>query len=95
MASVGAGGQVVFFGGTAAGVEVAIDAQWLHYSEIGLHGVYHHRPASFRRALELLAAETLPFDRLISDILPLEELPQALQRMADRRAIKVALTAWR
>jgi L-iditol 2-dehydrogenase len=85
------GGVAVFFGGTAADVELVVDAQALHYSELSLLGVYHHRPTNVARALELLAARALPHELLITDELPLERLDEALQRMAERRALKVAL----
>lgn len=90
--SVRRGGHVVFVGGTEADVRLEIDARWIHYSEITLHGTYHHRPETFVRALSMLEARALPFELLISERRPLEELDKALLAMAERRALKVALS---
>ncbi|MEM1247101.1 MAG: alcohol dehydrogenase catalytic domain-containing protein [Acidobacteriota bacterium] len=91
MASVAPGGHVAFFGGCAKGSHVPLDTHLVHYCEVGLHGVYHHRPATFRRALELLAAGTVDGAKLLTERRPMNELPQALQSMMQRRALKVAL----
>ncbi len=92
-ASVRPGGQVVFFGGTAAGVEISIDAQRLHYGELTLAGVFHHRPDDFARALDHLARKTAPFETLLSERRPLGELEAALGSMIARTALKVALSS--
>jgi L-iditol 2-dehydrogenase len=91
LAASRAGGAATFFGGTTAGVELAVDAHALHYGERSLLGVYHHRPANVARALELLAAEALPHRLLLSARLPLEGLDRALEMMERRAALKVAL----
>jgi len=85
------GGVAVFFGGTASGVVLEVDAQALHYDELGLLGVYHHRPANVTRAVELITEGALPLHLLISAQLPLERLDDALERMSARTALKVAL----
>ena len=82
---------MAFFGGCPAGTTVPLDTHLVHYSEVSLHGIYHHRPATFRRAIELLAAGTVDGARLLTATLPLRELPQALELMRARRALKVAL----
>ncbi len=91
MASVAPGGHVAFFGGCPAGTTVPLDTHLVHYSEVSLHGIYHHRPSTFRRAVELLAAGTVEGARLLTTSMPLGELPQALELMRARRALKVAL----
>ena len=85
------GGVGVFFGGTASGFSLGVDAQALHYDELSLLGVYHHRPSNVTGALELLTAGALPHRLLISAELPLDRLEEALARMSDRSALKVAL----
>ena len=91
LSSVREGGHVVFFGGTATGIKISVDAHRVHYSEITMHGVYHHRPESFRQALDLLARRTLPFDLLLSKTSPLCDLEAALRAMQRRQAIKVVI----
>ena len=91
MVSIAPGGHVAFFGGCAPGTEVPLDTHLVHYSEVSLHGIYHHRPATFRRALELLAAGTVDGARLLTQRRPLREMPEALAAMMARDALKVAL----
>jgi L-iditol 2-dehydrogenase len=90
LGAVRPGGTAVFFGGVSAGV-LALRAHPIHYDEINLRGVYHHRPATFRRALSVLTSGSLPVDSLISDRLPLGQLEEALDSMMHRRALKVLL----
>ncbi|HBL14201.1 MAG TPA: dehydrogenase, partial [Cyanobacteria bacterium UBA11162] len=54
-------------------------------------GVFHNTPTYVREALSLLASRTIPFELLISDRRPLNELEQALQDMKNRKVIKVAI----
>ena len=54
-------------------------------------GAYHHRPADFRAALELLSSGRLETDLLLSSHRPLEELEDALGDMLARRAVKVVI----
>jgi threonine dehydrogenase-like Zn-dependent dehydrogenase len=52
---------------------------------------YHHRPATFARALALLASGTLHPRALLSAERPLEELEAALRSMRRREALKVVI----
>lgn len=92
-AAVGAarpGGTAVFFGGVSAGV-LALRAHPLHYDELTLRGVYHHRPETFARAVEVIASGALPCDLLLGPARPLVELPEALDAMLHRNVLKVHL----
>jgi L-iditol 2-dehydrogenase len=60
------GGLVNLFGGCASGTTVALDTHRLHYSEITVKGVYHHRPATFARALSLLSDPSFAAGALLS-----------------------------
>jgi L-iditol 2-dehydrogenase len=91
LATARAGGSVVLFGGCAPGTTVPLDTHRMHYSELTVKGVYHHRPATFAAALELLASGDLEFDLLLTGERPLEEVEDALRAMADRRALKVVI----
>ena len=91
--SVRAGGLVNLFGGCAPGTSVALDTHRLHYSEITVKGVYHHRPATFRRALELLVDPGFPARELLSARRPVAEVEQALRSMMRKDALKVVITA--
>ncbi len=67
------GGLVNLFGGCAPGTSIPLDTHLVHYSELTLKGVYHHRPETFRRAIELLADPRL------------QGRPPHLRHTADRR----------
>lgn len=91
LASVRAGGTVQLFGGCPPGTTVPLDTHRLHYSELTVKSAYHHRPATFRRALHLLASGLLHPQALLSGERPLSELEEALRSMRRREALKVVI----
>ncbi|HKI01977.1 MAG TPA: alcohol dehydrogenase catalytic domain-containing protein [Thermoanaerobaculia bacterium] len=91
LASVRPGGLVQLFGGCPPGTNVPLDTHRLHYSEITVKSAYHHRPATFQRALDLLAGGTLHPQILLSAERPLAELEDALRSMRRREALKVVI----
>ncbi len=91
LASVRPGGLVQLFGGCPPGTTVPLDTHRLHYSEITVKSAYHHRPATFQRARDLLAAGSLHPQALLSAERPLAELEDALRRMRRREALKVVI----
>ena len=74
------GGLVNLFGGCAPGTSIPLDTHLVHYSELTLKGVYHHRPDTFRRAIALLADPAFKADLL--------HLRHAADRRRRRRASK-------
>jgi L-iditol 2-dehydrogenase len=91
LASVRPGGLVQLFGGCPPGTTVPLDTHRLHYSEITVKSAYHHRPATFQRALDLLAGGSLHPQALLSAERPLTELEAALRSMRRREALKVVI----
>lgn len=91
LASVRPGGLVQLFGGCPTGTTVPLDTHRLHYSEITVKSAYHHRPATFQRALDLLASGKLHPEALLSAERPLMELEDALRSMRRREALKVVI----
>lgn len=87
------GGLALLFGGCAPGTRMEVDTHLIHYSEITVKGVYHHRPATVRRALDMLADEDFGARHLLSGTRPIEEVEQALRDMMDKRALKVVIRA--
>ena len=85
------GGLVNLFGGCAPGTKLSIETQLFHYQELTIKGVYHHRPATARRAIELLARAEFPAQELLSEERPLEELGPALRAMMSKDALKVVI----
>lgn len=89
--SVRPGGLVNLFGGLAPGTEVPLDTHLLHYSELTVKGVYHHRPDTVRRALEMLADPEFRADLLLSAEMPIDRTEDALRAMIRREALKVVI----
>ena len=89
--SVRPGGLVNLFGGCAPGTSISLDTHLVHYSELTLKGVYHHRPETFRRAIELLADPGFRADLLISGTQPIGGVVEALRSMIRKEALKVVI----
>ncbi len=85
------GGLVNFFGGCPAGTQVALETRPLHYSELTIKGVFHHTPAYFARALDIIAGHQIDVEALISERLPLSAALSALDRLYHRQGVKYAL----
>jgi L-iditol 2-dehydrogenase len=75
IAMVRKGGKVCVFGGCAYGTQVPMDAHRIHYSQISVHGVFHHTPKYFAAALDLLSRGKVRTDLLITERIPLDEVP--------------------
>lgn len=85
------GGLVNLFGGCAPGTSIPLDTHLIHYSEITVKGVYHHRPDTFRRALELLTNPQFEAELLLTDTRPIAETENALRAMIAKTALKVVI----
>lgn len=85
------GATVNLFGGCPRDTTINVNTEQLHYSELTLKGVFHNTPEYVRAALSLLASRTIPFELLISEKRPLQDLEQVFQDMKERKVIKVAI----
>ncbi len=79
-------GIVHLFGGCAAGTTVPLDTHRVHYDALTLQGAFHHTPASFQKALQMLQQNTLNASALLSTEITLAQLPQMLARLAEGEA---------
>ena len=86
------GGLINLFGGCAPGTSIPLDTHLLHYSELTVKGVYHHRPDTVRRALELLSKSSFPAELMLSTNMPIEQTEDALRAMIRKDALKVVIT---
>jgi L-iditol 2-dehydrogenase len=86
------GATVNLFGGCPRDTTITVSTEQLHYSELTLKGVFHNTPKYVRAALALIASRRIPFELLISEKRPLQDLAQAFQDMKARKVIKVAIT---
>jgi len=89
--SVRPGGLINLFGGCAPGTTIPLDTHLLHYSELTIKGVYHHRPETILRAMDLLAEDDFKADLLLSEERPIEETEAALRSMMSKDALKVVV----
>ncbi|MDA1089933.1 MAG: alcohol dehydrogenase catalytic domain-containing protein [Proteobacteria bacterium] len=89
--SVRPGGLVNLFGGCAPGTSIELDTHLVHYSELTIKGVYHHRPETIKRALALLSNPNFKAELLLSAERPIEEVEDALRSMISKEALKVVI----
>ena len=85
------GGRVLWFGGCKPGTTVTLDTHRVHYDEISCAGVFHFAPRSVKEAQRLLASGEVDVARLVSGVLPLDQLPRALDLIGRGEGIKYAL----
>src|SRR5262249_18354451 len=85
------GGLVNFFGGCASETQVTLATRPLHYSELTLKGVFHHTPAYFARALELITSRQIDVEALITAHYPLSSLLEVFALLQQKQGVKYAL----
>ncbi len=85
------GGRICLFGGCAAGSKAEIDTHRIHYGEITFFGVFHHRPAYVRQALELLSQGAVQSALLIDREISLKDLVPFFAENREANALKAAV----
>jgi L-iditol 2-dehydrogenase len=85
------GGLVNFFGGCPSGSRVSFETRPIHYTELTLKGVFHHTPAYFAQAHELIQDHHIDIEALITAKLPLASTIDALQLLVQKQGVKYAL----
>ncbi|AKG24815.1 zinc-dependent alcohol dehydrogenase [Calothrix sp. 336/3] len=85
------GATVNLFGGCPRDTTITVNTEQLHYSELTLKGVFHNTPQYVRAALDLIASRKIPFELLVSEQRPLQDLEQVFCDMRDRKVIKVGI----
>jgi threonine dehydrogenase-like Zn-dependent dehydrogenase len=64
----------------------------LFWKELHVLGARVYEPEDYERAIDLVASESLPLDRLVTAVEPLERLPDVLTRLAgNAEAMKVLI----
>lgn len=85
------GGEVLLYGGCAAGTTVTLPTFPLHYGELTIRGSYHHTPDAVREALARLAANDAPYDELIGEEIGLEDVADVLRAgSGEKRPVRTA-----
>jgi L-iditol 2-dehydrogenase len=87
-------GRVSFFGGLPKDKPaITVDANIVHYREVGIVGANGSSPAHNQQALELIASGAVPVADLITHRLPLERTVEGIHTVARGEAIKVTIEA--
>lgn len=81
------GGTLTLFGGPPKGSRVDFDTNRLHYSQITVRSPFHHRPPTFRAALDLLARGKVPAAPFLTETRRLEELPGIFRAMDKEKSV--------
>src|SRR5690606_21291609 len=85
-------GRISFFGGLPKDDPIiACDSNLVHYRELTIVGANGSSPAHNRQALELIARGEVPVADLITHRLPLDRVLEAIETVADGKAIKVTV----
>jgi L-iditol 2-dehydrogenase len=85
------GGEIILFGGTPPGNTITVDSHRLHYSEINVKGVYHHRPQTFSAAIERLTVASQTYAALINEEYGLAGVQDALESMKEQKILKACI----
>ncbi len=89
---VRSGGKVLLFGGCPRDTTATFSTERIHYDALTLKGVFHNTPKHVRESLEILSGpEGEKLSKLLAAPAPLADLPTALQKMRDRKALKVPI----
>ncbi len=85
-------GMVSFFGGLPKDrPAITVDANIVHYREVGIVGANGSTPAHNRQALELITSGAVPVADLITHRLPLEAAVEGIHTVTRGEAIKVTV----
>lgn len=85
------GGLVNFFGGCANGTQITLETRPVHYDELRLKGVFHHTPAYFAQALELITNHRIDVEALITERVPLSSALTVVEKLLLKQGVKYAL----
>jgi L-iditol 2-dehydrogenase len=84
-------GELLAFGGCAAGTRATFDTYRLHYEEVDVKGAFHYGRADVRRAYDLLLDQDIDAGSLVTHHESLDNVQHALELAMSRTAIKVAV----
>jgi L-iditol 2-dehydrogenase len=85
-------GRVLFFGGLPKGTtHIQFPSNVLHYREVQVHGSYASRHRDQVSALDMLAADAGGICSVVSDVIGLDETPDAFPRIRTGDVLKVVV----
>jgi L-iditol 2-dehydrogenase len=85
-------GRLSLFGGLPKDAPtITVDSNLVHYRELTIVGVNGSSPQHNKQAIELIASGAVPVSDLITHVLPLDDVLDALSIVANGEAIKVTI----
>jgi L-iditol 2-dehydrogenase len=88
---VRSGGKILFFGGLPRGTSISIDSYRIHYEEIEVKGAFHTTPRDVDEAYKLIEGRRLRLRELVSGVMPLERVRDALESMGRGAGLKYVI----
>jgi L-iditol 2-dehydrogenase len=89
------GGQTLLFGGLPRGTIFPVDSYRLHYEDLRLIGSFHFSPNDVAKARKFILSGQNELDALVSDTLPLRELPEVMRRLEKGEGMQYAVDPWK
>lgn len=84
-------GTVVFFGGAPRGELTSIDSNVVHYNGLWIYGHYGANSIQVQRAFEIATRPDFPAAGIVSHVLPLSRINEAIELVRTGQALKVVL----
>jgi L-iditol 2-dehydrogenase len=86
-------GRVILFGGLPkANPMTTLDSNKIHYGEVEVVGAFSYHPTTHEMALDMLNRKLIPVDKLITHMMPLDEVAKAFDTAASGDGLKVIVT---
>ena len=85
------GGTAVFFGGVPKGTCVSLDSNSVHYKGMWIYGHYGATSTQVQKAFELAIDDKFPAEKVITNVLPLSSINDAIELTRTGEALKVVL----
>ena len=88
-------GSVNFFGGLPKESPfVKLNTNTLHYGEVFATGTHGSAPSHNRMALDFIASGRIATKQYISRRIPLEQLPEGMRAVEERKVVKIMVKPW-
>lgn len=84
-------GTVVFFGGVPRGSFTEIDSNLIHYNGLWIYGHYGANSMQVQRAFELAIDPSFPAHNIVTHVLPLRDINNAIELIKSGEALKIVL----
>jgi len=88
-------GRVSFFGGLPSEKShINIDANLIHYKEIGVFGAFSSSNQHYHKALKIIKGGRVTLKKFITSSYPLDRIEEALKILSQGKAIKIVIHPW-